>query len=45
MLFSDIFPGSISDSKINEECGVVYLVKREHEILSDRGFCIQKTLC
>ena len=44
ILFSDIFPGSISDSKINEECGVVYLVKREHEILSDRGLSIQK-LC
>ena len=23
ILFSDIFPGSISDSKINEECGAV----------------------
>ena len=25
--FSDIYPGSISDSKLNEECRVVYFVK------------------
>ena len=44
ILFSDIFPGSISDSKITEECGAVYLVAREHEIMRDRGFSIQE-LC
>ena len=37
IVFSDIFPGSISDSKITEECGAVHLVEREHEIMSDRG--------
>ena len=42
--FSDIFPGSISDSKITEECGAVYFVEQEHEIMSDRGFSIQE-LC
>ena len=42
--FSDIFPGSISDSKITEKRGAVYLVEREHEIMSDRGFPIQE-LC
>ena len=40
ILFSDIFPGSISDSKINDQSGAVYLVEREHEIMSDRGFSI-----
>ena len=44
ILFSDIFPGLISDSKITEECGAVHLVEREHEIMSDRGFSIQE-LC
>ena len=44
ILFSDILPGSISDSKITEKCGAVYLVEQEHEIMSDRGFSIQK-LC
>ena len=40
--FSDIFPGLISDSKITEECGAVYFVEQEHEIMSDRGFSIQE---
>ena len=44
ILFSDIFSGSISDSKITEECGAVYLVEQEHEIMSDRSFSIQE-LC
>ena len=44
ILFSDILPGSISTSKINEECGAVYLVEQEHEIVSDRAFSIQQ-LC
>ena len=42
--FSAIFIGSISDSKITEECGAVHLVEREHEITSDHGFSIQE-LC
>ena len=37
ILFSDIFPRSISDSKITEECGAEYLVEREHDIMSDCG--------
>ena len=40
VLFSDIYPGSISDSKLNEG-GAVYFVKRVHEIMSDCGFSIQ----
>ena len=44
ILFSGIFPGSISDSKITGECGAVYLLEHEHEIMSDQGFPIQQ-LC
>ena len=44
ILFCDIFPGSVSDSKTTEECGAVFLVERKHEIMSDRGFSIQE-LC
>ena len=44
ILLSDIYPGSISDSKLTEECGAVYFVESEHEIMSDRGFSIQE-LC
>ena len=44
IILSDIFPGSISDLKITEECGAVYLVEQGHEIMSDCGFSIQE-LC
>ena len=44
VLFSDIYPGSISDSKLTEEGGAVYFVKRVLEIMSDCGFSIQE-LC
>ena len=46
ILFSDTFPGSISDSKITEECGAVYLVEQEREIISSCGFSIKNpVLC
>ena len=44
IIFSDIYPRSISDSKHAEECGAVYFVKNKHEIMSNRGFLI-KELC
>ena len=44
ILFSGIYQGSISDPKLTEECGAVYFVESEHEIMSDRGFSIQE-LC
>ena len=44
ILFSDIYPGSISDSKLTEECGAVCFVESEHEIMSEHGFSIQE-LC
>ena len=44
IFLSDIYPGSISDSKLTEECGAVYFVGNEHEIMSDCVFSIQE-LC
>ena len=44
ILFSDIYPGLICDSKLTEECGAVHFVESENEITSDRGFSIQE-LC
>ena len=41
LLFSDIYPGSISDSEISERCGVLDWVEPEHEVMADRGFSIQ----
>ena len=41
IIFSVKFIGSISDSKITKECGAAYLVERDHEIMSDRGFSFQ----
>ena len=43
-LFSDIYPGLISDSEITEKSSVINYVAQEHEIMSDRGFSI-KELC
>jgi len=42
MLFSEIYPGSITDSEITEKSGAIFLVEEEHEIMSDRGFSIQE---
>jgi len=44
ILFSDIYPGSISDSAITEESDTLAYVREEHELMSDRGFAIQE-LC
>ena len=45
ILFSDIYQGSISDSKLTEERFTVYLLEGEHEIMSDRGFSIRGLCC
>lgn len=42
ILFSDIYPGSISDSDITEKTDAIRFVEEEHEIMSDRGFSIQE---
>ena len=44
ILFSEIYPGSISDSEITKKCGATLLVEPNHEIMSDKGFAIQE-LC
>jgi hypothetical protein len=41
ILFSDIYPGSISDSEITEKSNTLLFVEKDHEIMSDRGFSIQ----
>ena len=41
ILFINIYPGLIFDSKLTEECGGVYFVENEHEIMHDLGFSIQ----
>ncbi|XP_057302708.1 uncharacterized protein LOC130636876 [Hydractinia symbiolongicarpus] len=42
ILFSDIYPGSTSDSDITEKTDAIRFVEEEHEIMSDRGFSIQE---
>ena len=44
VLSSDIYPGSISDSKRTEECVAARFVESKHEIMNDHGFLIQE-LC
>ena len=39
--FSDIYPGSISDSEITEKTNILQYVNYEREIMSDKGFAIQ----
>ena len=41
LLFSDIYPGSISDNNIIEKSGVIPWIQPEHELMADRGFAIQ----
>ena len=38
--FSDIYPGSLSDSEITAEANGLDYVNPEREIMSDRGFAI-----
>ena len=41
VVFSDIYPRSISDSDITVKTGVLEYVTEEHEIMTNRGFSIQ----
>jgi len=41
LLFSDIYPGSISDNNITEKSGVIHWIQPEHELMADRGFAVQ----
>ena len=44
LLFSDIYPGSISDNNITEKSGVIHWIQPEHELMADRGFAERSTL-
>ena len=44
ILFSDIYPGSISDSEITDKSDILSFVRKDHELMSDRGFAVQE-LC
>ena len=41
IIFSDIYPGSISDTEITEKTGVLEYVNEGHEVMTDKGFSIQ----
>ena len=42
ILFSDVYPVSISDSDITEKAGILNLIEEKHELMSDRGFAVQE---
>ena len=41
IIFSESYPGSISDTEITEKTDVLNFVNEGHEIMTDRGFSIQ----
>ena len=41
LFFSDVYPGSISDSEITSKTDILSYVEESHEIMTDRGFSIQ----
>ena len=41
VIFSEVYPGSISDTEITEKTQVLNYVTEGHEIMTDRGFSIQ----
>ena len=38
LLFSDIYPGSISDSAITEQTCVLEWIQPKHQLMADGGF-------
>ena len=44
VLFSDVYPGSITDSEITDKSKAIDYVEEEQEIMSDRGFAIADLL-
>ena len=42
LIFSDLYPGSISDSEITELSSAIDFIQEGHEFMTDKGFCIQK---
>lgn len=41
IIFSNDYPGSISDTDITEKTGVLGYVNEGHEVMTDKGFSIQ----
>ena len=41
IIFSNVYPGSISDTDITEKTGVLNYVNEGHEVMTDKGFAIQ----
>ena len=41
VIFSNVYPGSISDTDITEKTGVLNYVNEGHEVMTDKGFSIQ----
>ena len=42
LLFSDVFPGSISESALTDKPGVLDWLEPEHELMSDKGFSVHE---
>ena len=42
LIFSDLHPGSISDSEITELSSATDFIQEGHEFMTDKGFCIQE---
>ena len=45
LLFSDIYPGSISDNNITEKSGVIHWIQPEHGLMADIRVCRSRSLC
>ena len=41
IIFSEIYPGSISDTEITEKTDILNYVSEDHEVMTDREFSIQ----
>ena len=41
LVFSEVYPGSISDTEITEKTNILDYVTEDHEVMSDKGFSIQ----
>ena len=41
VVFSEVYPGSISDTNITERTNIIDHVTENHKIMTDRGFSIQ----
>ena len=41
LVFSEVYPGSISDTEITEKTNILDFVTEDHEVMSDKGFSIQ----